>query len=332
MLAIADHLSTCHHCIADSAQSLGLDRAAIDLCDEIEDAGEHPDAERDLFAFVDGTATPDQRREITEHLALCTLCSDSVADLRTLEAESQKRPLRPWLLALAASVVIAVGSGVWLRMMPPPRVELTPQISRTTPTPRPIDEAEAFARTIRNGASIAMPERLRSVLGEADVLRGTSAATGALEPAGVVVTSARPQFTWPAPRGSRSVVEIFSGETEIMRSPELATDRWQPTGDLPRGVTYTWTVRVEHDGTVQILPAAPSPVARFHVLDAATLEALQAAERRHGNDPLLVGALYAPAGVEDAARAHLERVSDPADAAGARRVLREIDSWRSPRQ
>jgi hypothetical protein len=95
-----------------------------------------------------------------------------------------------------------------------------------------------------------------------------------LAPAGVVVTSARPLFTWPAPPGARSVVEIFAGETEVMRSAELGTDRWRTTRDLPRGVTYTWTVRVEHDGSAQVLPAAPSPVARFHVLDGRTLDAL----------------------------------------------------------
>jgi hypothetical protein len=289
MLAIADHLSTCHECVADRAPRLGLERAAIELCDEIEAAVEHPDVERG------------------------------------------KQPLRPWLLALAASVVIAVATGVWLRVMAPPQPETTPRIARATPTSPPIDEAEAFVHTIRNGASIAAPERLRSVLGEADALRGTSTATGALEPAGVVVTSARPSFTWPASPGARSVVEIFSGETEVMRSPTLGTDHWRTTRDLPRGVTYTWTVRVEHDGTAQILPAAPSPVARFHVLNSATLDALDDAERRHGEDHFLLGALYARAGVEDAARAHLRLVTDPADAVIARRLLHDIDSWRSSR-
>lgn len=332
MLAIADHLSTCRECVADGARHLGPDRAAIELCDEIEGVEEHPDVERDLFAFVDGTATPDQRREIDKHLAVCTFCHDSVADLRLLAAERQGPSVRPWLLALAASVVIAVASVVWLRMMPAPRVEMTPQISRAIPTPQPVDEAEAFARTIRNGAPMAMPERLRSILGEADVLRGTSAATATFTPAGVVVTSARPQFTWPAPPGSRSVVEIFSGETEVMRSPPLETARWLPTRELPRGVTYAWTVRVERDGTTQILPSAPSPIARFHVLDGTTREALETAERRHGEDHFLLGVVYARAGVEDAARAHLELVTDPADTAVARRVLRELDSWRFPRQ
>jgi hypothetical protein len=289
MLAIADHLSTCNECVADAAPRLGLDRAAIDLCEDFADADEDPDA----------TAVSDQRRTIAG---------------------------RPWLFALAASVAIAIASGLWLRMIPPPRIETTPRISRVPPAPAPIDESEAFARTIRNGASILMPERLRSVLGKEDVLRGTSAATNAVALAGVVVTSARPELTWPAPPGSRSVVEIFSGETEVMRSGALTTDRWRPTRDLPRGVTYTWTVRIEHDGITQILPAAPSPVARFHVLDRATLEALDTAERRYAGDHFLLGLLYARAGVVDAARAHFVLVTDPADAAIARRILHDLES------
>lgn len=339
MIAIADHLSTCHDCIADRAPLLRLERAAADLCDELESAEEHPDVESDLFAFVDGTATAGQRGRIEEHLALCVFCKGSVADLRKLAVGKREQPLRPWLLALAASIVSAVVSSVWLRMMPPLRVETTPRIIRTTPAPVPaapridkarMDEAETFAGTIRGGARIGVPEQLLSVLGEADVLRGTSAAAGPLEPAGIVVTSARPRFTWPAPPGARSAVEIFSGETEVARSPELGTDRWTPARDLPRGVTYTWTVRVEHDGTSQILPAAPSPVARFHVLDRATFDALESARQRHGADHFLLGVLYARAGLVDEARAYLRQVTDPADAAIAGRILHDIDSWHSP--
>jgi hypothetical protein len=333
MIAIADHLSTCQECVADRAPLLGLGRAAAGLCDELEGAEEHPDVESDLFPFVDGTATAGQRLRIEEHLTLCAFCSGSVADLRKLAAEKRPRPLRPWLLALAASAIFAVGSSVWLRRMPPPRVENPPRIIRTTPVPVPatpqLDDAETFADTIRGGARIGAPERLLSVLGAADVLRGTTTVAGPLQPAGIVVTSARPRFTWPAPADARSVVEIFSGETEVSRSPELETDRWRPDRDLPRGVTYTWTVRVEHDGEAQILPAAPSPVARFHVLDRATFDALESARQLHGDDHFLLGVLYARAGLEDEARAHLRQVTDPADTAVARRILHDIDSWHS---
>jgi hypothetical protein len=337
MIAIADHLSSCQDCVGN--RFVGLERVAAGLCDELEGAEEHPDVERDLFAFVDGTASAGQRGRIEEHLALCVFCKDSVADLRKLAAKRRQQPLRPWLLALAASFVFAVASSVWLRMLPPPRVESTPRIIRTTPAPvlavplideAPLDEAETFAGTIRGGARIGLPERLLSVLGEADVLRGTSAAAGPLQPAGVVVTSARPRFTWPAPAGARSVVEIFSGETAVARSPELETDSWRPARALPRGVTYTWTVRVEHDGTSQILPAAPSPVARFHVLDRAALDTLESARQRHGDDHFLLGVLYARAGLVDEARAHLRQVTAPADAAIAGRILHDIGSWHSP--
>jgi hypothetical protein len=332
MLAIAHHLATCRDCVTTATPLLGLERAANDLCDEIESAGLHPDIEGDLIPFVSGTATSDQHRDIEEHLVFCASCTERIAHLRALVPEARKRSRHPWLLALAAAIAIAVPSSIWLRtMLRRPPAEPPPQIARATQTPAPIAEGSALARSVRNGATIVMPPALQSVLGESEILRGTSAATGPLTPMGVVITSARPLFTWPTPSRARSVVEIFAGETEVARSPELATDSWRPPHDLRRGVTYTWTVRVEHDDTARILPAAPSPIARFHVLDASTLEALTAAERRHGDDHLLLGVLYARAGVEDEARAHLRRVTDPADAALARRALHDIDSWRSPR-
>lgn len=289
MTAIAEHLSTCNECVADATADFDLDRAAIALCDELAESEEEQD-------------TSDPRRAM---------------------------PKRAWLLALAASLAIAIASTFWMRTRVSLPRENTPRISRVTPAPPPpaIDESEELARAVREGAPIAMPDRLRSVLGDVDVLRGVSTADGAFAPAGVVVTSARPRFTWPAPRGSRSVVEIFSGETEVVRSAAIATTHWEPARELPRGRTYTWTVTVEHDGTARILPASPAAVARFHVLDQATVETLESAERRHAADHFLLGLLYARAGIVDAAREHLRLVTRPDDVAVAGRVLQDLEAW-----
>lgn len=173
-----------------------------------------------------------------------------------------------------------------------------------------------------------MPDVLRSIQPDVDVLRGSTEASEVFRPAGAIVKSTRPELSWPAANDAQSVVQIFRGEEEVARSSILTTSRWRPEHSLRRGVTYTWQVRVTRNGETQILPAAPAPVAQFHVLDAAALAELEAAERDRAGDHLLLGILHARAGLPDGARQHLGRVTDPRDAEVARRVARELDSWR----
>src|SRR6185369_6217849 len=134
--------------------------------------------------------------------------------------------------------------------------------SIATPVTRPAgDEWTALADRVRNGDAIAEPAYLRELDPHAEVLRGTSGTKQTFDPSGVVLKSDRPMFTWPAPRGARSLVQVFRGDAEVARSGMLTGSRWTSAPRLERGATYTWTVRVEHDGTTDILPAPPSPVA-----------------------------------------------------------------------
>ena len=173
-----------------------------------------------------------------------------------------------------------------------------------------------------------MPAVLRPMQSEADVLRGDAESSGTFSPAGIVVTAARPELSWPAGEGAQSIVQIFQDDDEVARSGVLTASHWTPERPLTRGRTYTWQVRVTQSGNTQILPASPTPVARFNVIDAKTAAELESAGRAHPDDHLLLGILHARAGLDAEARAHLRRVTDPRDADVARRVLREIDSWR----
>jgi hypothetical protein len=126
-------------------------------------------------------------------------------------------------------------------------------------------------------------------------------------------------------------VQIFNGEEEVVRSAELDGSQWRPERALRRGMTYTWQVRVKRDGDTVILPAAPAPVAQFHILEAASLSVVESAEREHPDNHLLLALLCARAGLEADARAYLARVSDPRDKDVAERLRAQLDSWRSPR-
>jgi hypothetical protein len=281
VIAIARHLATCDACANTAVLSLGLDRAADALCDDI---------------------------------------------------APSRPPVRSWLLALAASIAIALFSGFWRTVSVPaaPPVERVHPMIRSTPPAPESGAPSALLARVRGGASIGMPDVLRSLRPKQDVLRGATSAGSALSPAGVVLKTAQPLFTWPAAKGSRAMVQVFQGDEEIAHSGVLTTSQWRPERALTRGMTYTWSVRIEHDGITEILPASPAPTARFHILDAGTLAAVDGARHDHPDDHFLLGVLLAQAGLEDEARMHLRLITDPRDAAIARRVLREIDSWTTP--
>ena len=75
------------------------------------------------------------------------------------------------------------------------------------------------------------------------------------------------------------------------------------TRSLKRGRVYSWEVTAIKEGREITSPVAPSPPARFKVLDQARLDELERARRTYAGSHLLLGVLYANIGlVEDAQR------------------------------
>lgn len=291
---------------------------------------QHPSIEQ-LNRWRRGEVGEEEVVLIARHLATCTHCTsgsasrlglDRPANAMLDDLANERTPRSVWPLLIAASIAVVIAVPLVVRKPAPPPVR--PPIVRTAGSS---DEWTELAKRVRNGESLAEPEALRGIRPSSDVLRGTAAATQTFDPSGVIVKSSRPPFRWPAPRGARSVVQIFRDDREVARSGTLALAEWRPDRDLARGVTYTWTVRVEHDGTTEILPAAPSPVARFLVVDAASLAAIEAAEARHPNDHLLAGIVHARAGLTAEAKEQLRLVTDPRDTVVARRLMHDIDTW-----
>lgn len=111
---------------------------------------------------ADGIAESYLRRELAEadqeafeeHLVACASCADELAALCALTAELERsreqivaetasRPSawrRPWILALAAVVVVAAGLGIWMRLQPAPgpRAELAELAAFEPPTYVPV--------------------------------------------------------------------------------------------------------------------------------------------------------------------------------------------------
>jgi len=335
VLAIGHHLGECHRCAELASGEVHLAASLRALNDQFATEVEHPDSEGELLAYAEGTLLAEHRDRIDAHLVECTRCREDLADLRGVFS-ARPRPSRRWILALAAGLALVVTAAVLFRF------------ERTATTPAPVEPAvvrrttppvaappSRFARAewaqavegLRSGASLDRPRVLDALRRKPDVLRGDAAPQARLEPVGVVLANARPRFTWTAPAGALSTVTIFDGEREVARSTSLRGRVWTPPRALVRGVTYTWQVDVESHGETNILPMPPAPPARFHIAGQAIVTELEAARRLHPDDHLLLAVLQARAGFDREARAELARVHNPNDAALAKRLLRELETW-----
>lgn len=110
----------------------------------------------------------------------------------------------------------------------------------------------------------------------------------------------------------------------VATSPRLPGNSWTPP-PLKRGGVYSWQVKAVKDGREFISPRPPASQAKFRVLDSATLNELQQARRAYGSSHLLLGLLYARAGLLDEAEREFGALqkANP-DSAQARRLLGEI--------
>lgn len=332
LLAVTSHLEECAAC--RGLGSAHIDARSLDgvLQDSAED---HPNLETDLFRFVDGTLSPDEHERVEAHLGVCDRCRAEVDDLRAAAASlrtSSRSPARFFLAA--AAVIAAVFAGtLWFRPAPPDPVQPAPRVvvTRTSPPPAPPEsrlkpEWESLVSEALRTARVTMPAVLAEVRTPAETVRGGGEASkDALSPAQIVVESDRPTFSWPAQTGTASVVIVYSGEDEVAVSPPLRTNRWTPPKPLPRGVPLTWQVELRRDDGNTIIPTPPDPPAMFRIVDAAALQEIEAARQEHPGNDLLIGLLYARAGLQDRAAEALRRhAATRPDSAG---LLRSVESW-----
>ena len=287
---------------------------------------EHPDLEDVLFRYADGTLDPDRRAEIDAHLEHCARCREDVSDAVAAQRSiGRRRPRIPWLIAAAVAVMVAVAATLWWPRSEQPPAPLAPHTAAAVPS-----EWKALVQQARTARRVNPPPAFRALQVERDTLRDDSAphAGGTLSPSGTVIETQQPAFRWPAVKGARYVVSIFEKEKEIARSPVLLDNQWTSSQPLTRGGTYVWQVKVRGTGGVTILPAPPDPPALFTVLGSKDAADLDEARRRFPGDHLLLGVLYARAGVRDRAEEEIGRwiAAHPADAA-ARDLLSSIQGW-----
>lgn len=206
------------------------------------------------------------------------------------------------LLLIVASVIVVIGAAffVALRRPVPSPPRPAPPVNVTSIADYGRDDWNALVRNALETGEAQWPEP------ELAALRGPASAALMLAPAGVIVETTQPPFTWPAEIGATYRVGIYSGERTVAGSPRLHVNQWiPPAGSLERGGTYTWDVNVlARDGRERVVPAPP---AKFSVMTDSAATELEAARTRFPNDHLLLGLLYARGGVRDRAQEEFRR-------------------------
>jgi hypothetical protein len=262
---------------------------------------------------VDGTAGPKDRASIETHLRQCGVCAREAGELRAWARSRQELPLG-WL-AVAAAVALFV---------------LTPAVVRWTPMagPRPgtreaLAGLESLPESAQRGVRSALeagfaepPAALADLRPRPEVLMGEPApgAFRLLEPLGTVVPTDRPTFRWQSLAGAESYTVTVYDESarRVLESPPLPEPVWTSGEPLERGRVLVWQVRARVGGRVVTAPVPPDPAARFKVLDKDEAQMLEQAARDHPTSHLLLGLLYAQAGVSALAEHHL-RLVPPGD-------------------
>lgn len=294
-----------------------------------------------------GAASAEETEAVGQHVAQCEECAgmagralsvaESVAAFRAAFAE-EPEPRRSFgvlktVVPLAAAAAIAAVVLLIPRETERPRpVTPAPRVTATVPNPptlTPARNAEwdaLLAETRRTGV-LPFPAEIRK-LADADRFRGDPSEGAAEEvemwPVATAVAEQQPELRWPAKQGATSIVTVSSRGEEIARSGELAAARWRVPVALRRGRMYTWQVRIEGGEEPVVLPAPPAPPAIFRVLSAREHEELLRARAEAAGDRLLLGVLYARAGLVEEARrelaAHARETRDPLTA----RLLRQL--------
>jgi hypothetical protein len=133
-----------------------------------------------------------------------------------------------------------------------------------------------------------------------------------LEPMGVVVESDRPTFRWEPLRDAVGYeVSVSDDGGEVLNSPIVSGTDWQPSTRLPRGRLYHWQVRaLTKAGGETKSPAVGQPDAKFGILESNKLDEINWGRKAYAGSHLVLGTIYANAGLMDQAEREFRALRD----------------------
>lgn len=149
-------------------------------------------------------------------------------------------------------------------------------------------------------APAGLKARAETLLGDS----GNEESFALISPVGKIELSPRPQLRWQVLAGAISYrVTIFTTNYDTVAQSESLTETfWSPPRSLAGNQIYLWQVIAIKDGREIKAPVAPAPEARFKILDQSKAKEIAAARGSH----LLLGLLYAQAGMRDEAERELQ--------------------------
>jgi len=326
LLDVDDHLAQCAACRERAAALTGAASRADDLAVALRMPSDHL-SDDDIQSFVGGRLRPTEMTAAREHLESCATCAQIVADLGQWTQAATRRRV-PWLVAAAALVALVAIPALWWNRAARSQSETSLAGLATLSK-----DDQALVMSGASGAVVSLPEFFAGLKGAPEVLMGSSVTAAAtfdlISPVATGVSSDRPTFEWqPLTGASGYVVSVFDETGNLVaRSQTVDAPHWMPADPLPRERTYVWQVTTSRGGTTIVMPAPPAPQARFHVIDAHTADQLQRIQRDYPSSHLLLGILYARAGMPAAAIQQLDQVPlTDAHAADAARIATGLKS------
>jgi hypothetical protein len=142
-----------------------------------------------------------------------------------------------------------------------------------------------------------------------------------------VVEEDQPTFCWKPLNGATSYTVTVSDSdySEIASEAGVTKTHWTIDRKLKRGNVYSWQVTALKNGEKTKAPSAPGILASFQVMSKANADKLAQARETHSNSHLVMGLLYARAGLRDVAEREFKALfSANPKSSIARRLLRNI--------
>lgn len=218
---------------------------------------------------------------------------NDVTNLQTSIAKNRSASL-PGPKDSSAGTVLSLNDGPRLV-----RIESNGTVSGLKPLSRADERLVSLVLTTGN---LKMPAGMAELRGDSRSFMGSGGDSGQhplLTPVGVVVESDSPTLRWrPLDGATAYTVGVYDSElNEIAVSEPLRATEWKIPQSLKRGEIYIWQVRASLGSQEIILPAVDLPDAKFKVLERSWLQRLERARRAADDSHLVLGILYARAGL-----------------------------------
>ncbi|MCM3900872.1 MAG: hypothetical protein ND866_04135 [Pyrinomonadaceae bacterium] len=191
---------------------------------------------------------------------------------------------------------------------------------------------EEAIKAALQGGRVKFPAELRELRSQSGTLMGGGQPEfKLLAPVGVVIEGDRPTFRWSALEGATgyTVTVYDSSLNQVATSDSLTTTRWTVPTALARGRTYIWQVRAVKDGKEMVAPPPAASRVKFKILEGSKVEEIASAKRTHAKSHLVMGMVYAEAGLLDQAEREFAALlkANPQSSI-ARKLLQRVRSAR----